>query len=278
MLVHLNISGLALIDALSVSFGDGFNVITGETGAGKSILIKALGFVLGGKASPDFVRKGSAQACVVATFRLPKEHKFYEFLNQLGLSFELTGEAESDLVIRRQLTDKGRSSAWIQDIPVSTQTLKQGSELLLDVFSQHEHHSLLSPSRHVHYLDQFVENKALLSSYQGDYETLRASLSHFQELCENLAKAIQDKDYLEFRRQQFVDLSPSFKDFEHLKELCELASEGLANQSLLREVSSFFDPSGKIWELLIKLEVSLGYYRRQSRQPGLPIYQQELGR
>ncbi len=180
-------------------------------------------------------------------------------------------------MIRRQLTDKGRSSAWIQDIPVSTQALKQGSEFLLDVFSQHEHHSLLSPSRHVHYLDQFVENKALLSSYQGDYETLRASLSHFQELCENLAKAIQDKDYLEFRRQQFVDLNPSFKDFEQLKELCELASEGLANQSLLREVSRFLALGD---DLGVADQVrSISRLLSKAKPPArFADYQQELGR
>lgn len=247
MLVQLNINGLVLIDSLSVEFGDGFNVITGETGAGKSILIKALGFVLGGKASPDFVRQGSSKACVVATFRLPVQHKFYHYLNSLGLEFEPSEGLDSDLVIRRQMTDKGRSSSWIQDIPVSTQALRGGAELLLDVFSQHEHHSLLSPSRHIDYLDQFIaeKEKYLLSDYQELFLELKEKVSDFSDLCENLNKAVLEKDYLEFRHQQFADLAPLVEDYEALKETCELASEHLANQTLLLEVGSIFDPSGE---------------------------------
>ena len=141
MLNQLHINGLAIIESLKIDFSRGFNVITGETGAGKSILIKALNLLLGAKASADAVRHGREAASVSGQFLLPANHKVTACLESYGIPLEAAGTQESGnelqtVIVRRVISAKGRSQAWINDTPVTSGTLREFADALIDVFAQ----------------------------------------------------------------------------------------------------------------------------------------------
>ena len=156
MISHLRIEGMAIIDQLSIDFNPGFNVITGETGAGKSILIRAINFLTGARASVDVLRKGAQQAVVMGEFHAEADHPVVGELKELGILVEPDDASMVTVLMRRQLTDKGRSQGWINDISVTNQTLKRIGVQLIDIFAQHENQRLMEEAEHLHYLDLFV--------------------------------------------------------------------------------------------------------------------------
>src|SRR5947209_18973060 len=124
MITHLSIQGLAIIDSLSIEFTPGFNVITGETGAGKSILIRGLNYLMGAKASADAVRKGYESAIVTGEFVVPQGHPALEVMERIGIGVDYT-DAGAAILIRRQISSKGRSQSWVNDTPVTSQPLRE---------------------------------------------------------------------------------------------------------------------------------------------------------
>src|SRR5277367_2611316 len=132
MLTALSIRDVVLIDRLDLSFGAGLTVLTGETGAGKSILLDSLGLALGARADAGLVRAGAAQASVTACFAPPVGHPATALLADQGL------EADDDLVLRRVLTKDGRTRAFINDQPVGVALLRRAASLLVEVQGQHE--------------------------------------------------------------------------------------------------------------------------------------------
>ena len=124
MLTRLDIRGLAIIESLSIEFSSSLNVITGETGAGKSILIKALSLISGAKASSEVVREGFDAANVAASFLVPPDHPVVTDCLEVGLPVEKVSGA-IEILIRRQIQVKGRSQAWVNDLPVGLGTLRK---------------------------------------------------------------------------------------------------------------------------------------------------------
>ena len=153
MLIELTIENFAIIDRLQVSFATGLNVITGETGAGKSILIGALDFLLGGKVFKDMIRSGENSAMVEASFDLAE--KLLESGNFNGMNpFRKMKSKDNEVVlIRRELSRSGKSRAFINDQSCTLQHLREIGKLLVDIMGQHEHQSLLDPANHLAYLD-----------------------------------------------------------------------------------------------------------------------------
>ena len=131
MLKHLVVSNYALIDSLSISFGDGFGVITGETGAGKSILLGALGFVLGDRSDSSIMLDETKKCTVEATFVVENE-RFKPFFEANDLDFD------EELILRRELSPTKKSRAFINDTPVTVQQLKELGSQLVDIHSQHD--------------------------------------------------------------------------------------------------------------------------------------------
>src|SRR6185295_17413297 len=148
MLRFLRINRLAIIDAVEVEFDPGLNVLTGETGAGKSILVEAVGLLLGGRATGDLVRTGEEVATIEAIF-------------------ESGGE---ELLIRREISVQGRSRAFINGELATAGALKDLSRRLIELHGQHEHHTLLDPLRHLAILDQFAEHESLLTVVKAAFE------------------------------------------------------------------------------------------------------------
>jgi DNA repair protein RecN (Recombination protein N) len=167
MLLQLNISNFALIESLSISFDKGFNVLTGETGAGKSILIDAINYVLGGKFSKDLIRTGEQKTYVEAVFTV-QNSKTAEVLASLDIEYD-------DLVIiSRETFQSGKSIAKVNGKSLLLSNVKSISSTLLDIHGQHENQNLLESSSHIHYLDYFG-GKTLantLEEYKDDYRKL----------------------------------------------------------------------------------------------------------
>ena len=154
MLKQLIIRSVALVDELELAFQDGLNVMTGETGAGKSIIVDAVGFLLGGRADRDMIRAGSAKAYVEGIFDVQENQSALVFLADAQM------EAEDGLVtLSRELSQSGRSVCRINGIAVNVSMLKDISSRLLDIHGQHEHQSLLDERNHLRFLDDFGDDE-----------------------------------------------------------------------------------------------------------------------
>lgn len=263
LLTQINIQGLAIIDSLAIEFSHGFNVITGETGAGKSILIKALGLLLGTKASAETVRRGREAAMVSGLFDVPEGHKCAAVLAQYGVPIECD-HGHFPIIIRRTVTSKGRSLAWINDIPVTVSVLRDLASTLIDVFGQHDNLRLLDPTVHVLYLDQFLPDRTLSKDYQTRYGEFVETLSELTAMVDDFRTKRRDADYLEFRCEELRKFSPDKDDFEQVQSLCKKAGNILSLANALEKAQRCIDQgaggealSTPLWEaskILGKLE------------------------
>src|ERR1041385_1952318 len=199
MLERLTIRDLALVERAEIAFGQGLHAVTGETGAGKSLMVEALALVIGGRGEADVVREG-AKACVVeAEFRVTG-HAAREVASLLGnWGLELEGDA---LIVRREVSAEGRSRALVNQSSVTLANLKRLGEHLLDLHGQHEQQSLLRDDAPLSTLDRlaglegerakFGETLAALREAEGERERLRESLATFAERRDYLAGAAQE--------------------------------------------------------------------------------------
>jgi DNA repair protein RecN (Recombination protein N) len=151
VLSRLHVVHYALIQEVEIDFGKGLNIITGETGAGKSILIGALGLVLGGRANADVIRTGQEKCIVEAVFEFPKAHPSLVTLEREGIEVE-----DGQLILRREVNKEGRSRCFANGLSIPVRSLQQVGKLLVDLHGQHDHQSLLDASRHISFLDGFA--------------------------------------------------------------------------------------------------------------------------
>ena len=156
MLIHLRVQNIALIDEVAVDLSEGLNVLTGETGAGKSILLGAINLALGGRGSKDLLRDPS-KAAVVDLMFIEEKESVLEKLKELGITAE-----DGEILISRRFTANGRSTCQINQTMVTTQQVKQVAALLIDIHGQHEHQSLLDSSKHIDLLDRFIAKAPVL--------------------------------------------------------------------------------------------------------------------
>ena len=178
MLVQLNISNFAIIDHLETRFKPGLNILTGETGAGKSIIINAVNLILGGRASSDLIRTGSDEARVEALFNIPENHSIRESLSALGLPFD------GELLIQRTISRGGRNRVNINGSMATLQILSKLGLSLISISGQHEHQLLLRPENHLYLLDEFgglnEEREALAESYRS-HQSLKEDLKGLEK-------------------------------------------------------------------------------------------------
>ncbi len=192
MLKQLHIRNYALIDELNVSFESGFNVITGETGAGKSILLGALGFALGDRADTNVLYDKDKKCVVEAQFEL-KDNTLQSLFEENDLDFE------TDCIFRRELSPQKKSRAFINDTPVALQAMKEIGSQLVDIHSQHDSLLLTDADFQLRLLDDIAQNNSLLTDYQaeyGNYNQLKRSLSDLKEMA---TKNTAENDYLKFQ-------------------------------------------------------------------------------
>jgi DNA repair protein RecN (Recombination protein N) len=244
MLTTLRISGFAIVDAVEVRFGPGLNVLTGETGAGKSILVNALHLVLGGRMSAEVLREGADEAVVEALFELPASHPVFARLEAAGLRPEPGAEgagAEScELLVRRVASRGGRGRAFVNGALCTVSMLEGALRGTVDVSGQHEHVSLLDPATHLALLDAFasvdtsVDGAApLLLRYRAAHAALAALVRERDALAADEGERARRADYLAFQLAELDRADPRPGEIEALEDERRV----LASAEKLREAA-----------------------------------------
>jgi DNA repair protein RecN (Recombination protein N) len=203
MLTSLHIKNVVLIDQLSLAFGSGLSALTGETGAGKSILLDSLGLALGARAESGLVRSGTDQASVTASFDLPAGHSVDEILLAQGM--EPSG---GSLILRRSVGADGRSRAYANDAPISARLLKEIGEALVDIHGQFETYGLLNPATHRHVLDLYAGNGERLVHLRGAYEIWAAAKAAITNAKAEAARALENEAWLRKCVEELENLAP----------------------------------------------------------------------
>ncbi len=231
MLIALSIRDFVLVRVLDLDLETGFTALTGETGAGKSILLAALGFALGAKTGRGAIRAGCDSATVIATFDPPANHSVRQLLHENDIELD----NDEAIVIRRILRRNGPAKAYLNDAPVSARLLQSMSELLVEVHGQHAGHSLLDVSQHRKLLDSFAESEVELSQCGLAWDGWRAAVEGRKAVEARLLRAQADREYLEFAVEELDKLDP------HEGEAEALAQERLELQSAERVADAVED-------------------------------------
>lgn len=202
MLVTISIRNLAVVEAVDVHFFPGFHVLTGETGAGKSIIIDALGLIAGGRGSADLIRYGCDKSEIEALFDLPGGHPVWDTLQRLGID----GQPEEHLLIRRELTSQGKSTSRINGQLVNLSMLREIGEQLINIHGQHEHQSLLRSDRHLSLLDTYGDQliSPIKRKYQEHYGQFMKVEKELSDLLESSQKAYQMLDMYRFQLEEIA--------------------------------------------------------------------------
>lgn len=259
MLVHLSIRNLAVIEAVDVTFHSGFHVLTGETGAGKSIIIDALGLIAGSRGSADLIRYGCDKAEMEASFDLPEHHPVWVTLDRLGIG----GEPGEQLIIRREISIQGKSSARVNGQLVNLSMLREVGDELINLHGQHDHQTLLRPERHLELLDAYGADTIdpIKERYQKTYATFAKVDREWNELRNTSQQALQMLDLYRFQLNEIaaaelkpgedellaeekVKLSHSEKMMDSVSEAYELLYGNQGLEAIAKAISRLNEVAG----------------------------------
>lgn len=252
MLKLLYVKDYVLIDEIKITFGPGLNIITGETGAGKSILVGALGAILGESLSKESIRQNAQKAIFEAQFDI-KNDLLKNVLQENDLD-----DYETHLIIRRELNESGRSRAFVNDSPVSLPILIEIGDLLVDLHGQHEHQLLLKSSRHIDYLDAFAALSPSLEKIKLSYNTLKHIQHQITDLAKRQEQANQARDLLRFQHNEIAAVAPEEGEDVALQQ----EEKVLRNAELLFEKTTalyqqLYDSDGSVASILRAAEKNL---------------------
>lgn len=259
MLKKLYIRNFALIEETEIELDGAFNVLTGETGAGKSLLLGAISLILGKRADYSYIFNPEKK-CIVEAFFGNLGPQVKENLSQFE-EFDLEDE---QLIIRREVHASGRSRAFINDTPVSLNVLKEAASRLVDLHGQHENQLLLSPDQQLHLLDQFAGSTQKVNEFRQLLNQFRSIQSEIDALAEKEKAARQQQDYYRFQLEELENANLNINEeeqveeqislmqnAEEIKEVLSYASEGLYNDenSLYNQLSEFISRLSKVENL-----------------------------
>lgn len=245
MLLELSIKNLAVIEEIRLQCSRGFHVLTGETGAGKSIIIDALSLIIGGRGSADLVRYGSDKAEIEATFDLPVDHPIWSMLESFGIE----GDASDVLVIRREMTAQGKSSARVNGQLVNVSMLRDIGEWLVNIHGQHEHQSLLKTDYHIQWLDLY-DDKAiapLKADYKKSYDAYNKSLKELERIKDASQQSLQMLDLYKFQIEELEAAKLKVGEDESI----------LTERQKLSYAEKLFTSSSEAFELIYENEHGL---------------------
>lgn len=256
MLSRLLINNYALIDSLSISFDDGFNVITGETGSGKSILLGALGFVIGDRSDSNVIIDDSRKCVVEAEFILDDD-RFKPFFDNYDLDYS------AECVLRRELSPSKKSRAFINDTPVTVQQLKELGGQLIDIHSQHDSLLLTNPDFQLNLLDNAANNSSYLSEYSSLYRSFintSNELKHLEELRRN---SLAEADFLSFQLDELNKANLQDDEYEELTQRIELLENSEDVKNLLLQSDAILQESNdSLINQLIELKSAFDRLKR----------------
>ena len=233
MLNELSIRDIVLIDKLTLSFTGGLNVLTGETGAGKSILLDSLGLALGERADRALVRSGCERGAVTASFSLPNDHPVCAMLEERFIDSE-----GGQLVLRRQVSADGRSKAWVNDEPVSRGLLAEIALMLVEIHGQHDDRGLLDAGAHRELLDNFAGVDAEKKRVAAAFKALQQARQDEAKIRDDMRKAREDEEYVRHAFGELEALSPELNEEEALADRRALMMQG---EKAAQELAEFQD-------------------------------------
>ena len=228
MLSRIYIQNFALIDQLEINFKKGLQVITGETGAGKSIILGALRLILGERADSKSISDFSTKSVVEAEFKISESLKI--FFEENDLDFE------KDTIIRREILPSGKSRAFVNDVPVTLDVLKELSERLIDIHSQFETSQLFSEEYQFKIIDGLSENKNLIETYQNDYFEFQRKQRELEKLKNTLSEGNKESDYKLFLLEELEAAQLETVNYELLQSQISLAENKGAISELLAQI------------------------------------------
>lgn len=199
MLKSLEIQNYALIEHLSIDFDSGLSILTGETGAGKSIIMGALSLILGQRADTKAIQEGKAKCVVEAVFDV-KDYGLEELFQLNDVDYD------SELIVRREVLDSGKSRAFLNDTPVSLQFLKEVTSKLIDVHSQHANLLLSNDDFQLDVLDSVAQTKELKTEYRKMFETYRSVLKQLKEIRDTALREQEEREYIQFQYAQLSEM------------------------------------------------------------------------
>ena len=229
MLKQLYIKNYTLIDELDITFESGFSVITGETGAGKSIILGALGLLLGQRADTKQVKNGATKCTIEAHFDLSRYH-LNTFFSDNDIDFD-----EGDCILRRELTSTGKSRAFINDTPVALSLMRELGEQLVDIHSQHQNLLLQKEDFQLNVVDIIASDQELLSRYREVYAQYKALQQQLQQLRDSIEQGKRDEEYLRFRHQELSEAHLEDGEQEALEQEGEMLAHAEEIKSALYE-------------------------------------------
>ena len=212
MLKELRIKNYAIIDELNIDFKSGLNILTGETGAGKSIIIESLGLILGERASDESIRSGEDSAAVEAVYDISRIKNIKEKLSESGIETE-----DNEIIIRRQISRSGKNRSYINNSAVNLSLLKDIGDMLVDIHGQHEHQTLLHPENHSIVLDLFGNILPLREKCRENYSNLQNLQREVNELINKERERVQKIDLLNFQKEEIDKAELNTDEDEELK-------------------------------------------------------------
>ena len=244
MLQRLFIKNFTLIDELDITFDGGFSVITGETGAGKSIILGALGLLLGQRADSKTIKAGRERCVVEAQFDL-RRYDMQAFFEEKDLDYD-----DGDCILRREVTSSGKSRAFINDTPVALTTIRELGSQLVDIHSQHQNLLLQRDDFQLHVVDIIAGDAKETSDYAATYQALRQANKELEELRETIRKSSETEDYLRFQHHELDEARLVEGEQEELEQAYSILSHAEEIKSALFEADNLFYGDGGVVERL----------------------------
>lgn len=230
MLKHLYISNFTLIDELDIAFNSGFSVITGETGAGKSIIIGAVSMLLGNRADVKMIKNGKDKCIVEAIFSISDYD--HDFINHFLENNDLDSNGD-ECILRREININGRNRAFINDTPVILSSLKELGEHLMDIHSQHQNLMLNKEDFQLNVIDIFAQNKKILTEYQDLFNTYKSEVCKLNELHNTIIRIKENEDFLHFQNKELSEANLEDGEQEILEQQSELLTHAEEIKSTL---------------------------------------------
>jgi len=254
MLKVLTIQNFALIEALELQFSPGLNIITGETGAGKSIIVDALMMVLGERASSDMIRHQAEKAVIEGVFSTEGNSGVGQWLQQNN--YESFGK---EIIVRRELMLKGTSRCFVNDSPASVSIVKELGDLLVDFHGQHDHQSLLRPETHLQQIDIAGGTENIRREYEKAYEHLTSLRHELDSLLRRETTLRQQQDYQQFQLDEIESVSPAIDEEDALTaELAIIENSEYLHQTTKEIYSILYDDENSLRDRYVKVRNLLG--------------------
>ena len=244
MLKKIYIKNFTLIDQLDITFHAGFSVITGETGAGESIILGAIGLLLGNRADSKMIKMGEKKCTIEAHFDLSK-YNYEAYFEELDIDFE-----PEDTIIRRELTSNGKSRAFINDTPVSLQDMRTLGEQLIDIHSQHQNLLLQKEDFQLNVIDTIASDQKEVAAYKAAFQQYKNAEKQLAELTSRLAKAKENEDFLRFQYNELASANLVSGEQEELEQESKMLSHAEEIKSALYQANGLLSDDNAIIDQL----------------------------